>query len=306
MGKSSESHLGSHRAPAAWPKVGIVTVNWNGWRDTVELLDSLQQLTYPNFVVVVVDNGSGDGSETLLRERYPTHAILQTGRNLGYPGGANTGVRSVLDEGVDFVWFLNNDTIVDPNALTALVQAAQENSRVGLVGSVVYYYGEPKRIQCWGGAEFNRWMATTRYLSGPRLDRLHYVSGASLLVRTAVFKDVGLLNEHMVFYWDDVDFSLRARRAGWHLAVAGTSYVFHKEGHTVGRKSPRADFLETESLTVFLFENYGVGGLLPLTVRMIGKFVNRIARRQPQHLWNICRGLAAGIRRVFRPDVGIQ
>jgi len=283
-----------------------VTVNWNGWRDTVELLDSLRQLAYPNFVIVVVDNGSADGSEALLRERYPTLTILQTGRNLGYPGGANAGVRFLLNEGVDFVWFLNNDTVVDLNALTALVAVVQEDSRVGLVGSLVYYYRQPRQIQCWGGAEFNRWMATTRYLSEPRPDRLHYLSGASLLVRTAVFEDVGLLNERMVFYWDDVDFSLRARRAGWRLGVADTSYVFHKEGNTVGRKSPRADFLETESLTVFLFENYGATGVVPLMLRLLGKIVNRIARGQPHHLWSTCRGLAAGIRRVMRPAVGIQ
>ncbi len=297
-----------HRAgnPLAWPPVGIVTVNWNGWRDTLEWLNSVERLAYPTFTLAVVDNGSSDGSETRIKDQYPHLKVLQTGRNLGYPGGANAGVRFFLGEDAEFIWLLNNDTVVDPQALTALVRAAQNDSRVGLVGSVVYHYGEPGRVQFWGGAEFNRWTATTRYLLEPQPDRLDYLSGASLLVRAAVFREVGLLNERLVFYWDDVDFSLRVRRAGWEMVVAQDSQVFHKEGHTVGRKSPRADFLETESLTVFLFENYGASAVIPLTVRLLGKVVNRIRRRQPKHLWSVFQGLAAGVRRLVRPAVGIR
>jgi len=187
-----------------------------------------------------------------------------------------------------------------------MVDVARRHSDVGLIGSVVYHYDDRERIQFWGGAEYRRWTATTNNLIAPDTGRLDYIGGASLLVRSAVFRDIGLLDERLVFYWDDVEFSLRARRARWRLAVAESSHVFHKEGNTVGRKSARADFLETKSLTLFLLNQYGVLGIGPLAVRMLGKILNRLARRQASHLWSICIGLTAGIRRVVRPGSGID
>ena len=288
------------------PSVGIATVNWNGWRDTLELLTSIERLAYPNFRIVVVDNGSVDGSEQHLRQEYPNLTIVQTGRNLGYPGGANVGARVFLEAGADFIWLINNDMVVEKDALSAMVEVARRDSAIGLVGSVVYHYHDRERVQFWGGAEYHRWTATTRNLATAEAGRLDYIGGASLLVRSALLRSIGLLNEQLVFYWDDVEFSLRARRAGWRLAVAEASRVFHKEGNTVGYKSPRADYLETESLTVFLFEQFGLLGIGPLVARTLGKVFNRIARRQPSHLWSTCRGLAAGVRRLVRPVAGIQ
>lgn len=286
--------------------VGIVAVNWNGWQDTLEWLRSIHSLNYPRFGVVVVDNGSTDGSEDRLRRASPQLTVLQTACNLGYPGGANVGIRFFLDQNADFVWLVNNDTVVDENALTNLVDHAEADPQVGLWGSSVYQYGRPEKIQFRGGGRFRIVTGATRYVTRADEGRLDYVSGASLLVRRAVFERVGLLNERLVFYWDDVDFSIRARRAGWRLGVAEGSIVYHKEGHTVGHKSPRSDFLETESLTVFLFESYGGLGAIPLAIRLAGKVVNRMLRRQPNHIVHVGRGLVAGLRRLTRPIVGMQ
>jgi len=283
-----------------------VTVNWNGWKDTLEFLDSATRLTYPNFKIVVVDNGSSDESEPRLRSKFPTIGFVQTGRNLGYPGGANAGIRVILDGGAENIRLINNDTVIDKDALTAMVEVVRGHSDIGLVGSIVYHYHDRERIQFWGGAEYRRCTATTHNLMARDKGRLDYIGGASLLVRSAVFRKIGLLDERLVFYWDDVEFSLRARQAGWRLAVADSSRVFHKEGNTVGRKSARADFLETKSLTLFLLNQYGFLGIGPLVVRMLGKVLNRIARRQPGHLWSICMGLTAGIRRLVRPGLGID
>src|SRR6266576_5110888 len=130
-----------------YPSVGIVTVNWNGWKDTLEFLDSATRLTYPNFKIVVVDNGSSDESEPRLRSKFPTIGFVQTGRNLGYPGGANAGIRVILDGGAEYIWLINNDTVIDKDALTAMVEVVRGHSDIGLVGSIVYHYHDRERIQ---------------------------------------------------------------------------------------------------------------------------------------------------------------
>jgi GT2 family glycosyltransferase len=282
-----------------WPRVAIVGLNWNGCRDTLEWLESVRRLAYQNAIVVVVDNGSSDDSVARLRETDAHLTILETGRNLGFAAGNNVAIRFCLAQRVDYVWLLNNDTVVERHALTALVQTAEATPTLGLVGSVIYDYRDPGRIQTWGGGMINRWAGTVRPCRERDLTRIDYVSGTSLLIRTSVLKEVGLLNEGLFFYWEDVDLAVRARRAGWACGVARASYVYHKGSHTVGAGSPTADLLETQSLTVFLFTHLGVLGAVPLTVRLAGKVLKRVVRRQPAHLWAICRGAANGLRTVF-------
>jgi len=128
------------------PLVFIIVLNWNGKDDTLECLGSLQQLDYPNFETVVVDNGSTDGSEDVIRSAFPSVNFIQTGRNLGYAGGNNVGIKHALSHGADYVWLLNNDTTVDPNALTALVETAQADPKIAVVGSKIFYYDQPDVI----------------------------------------------------------------------------------------------------------------------------------------------------------------
>src|SRR5664279_2479168 len=96
----------------------IILLNWNGWQDTIACVESCRKLSYPNFRILIVDNGSTDNSEAILRERLPDIELLQTGANLGFAGGNNVGIRHALAQGADYVWLLNNDTVVDAEALS--------------------------------------------------------------------------------------------------------------------------------------------------------------------------------------------
>jgi GT2 family glycosyltransferase len=114
-------------------------------------LSSLEFLDYPDYKVIVVDNGSTDNSVAEIRKAHPQITLLETGRNLGFAGGNNVGIRYALEQGADYVWLLNNDTKADPHALTAMVEVAESDPRIGAVGSVLYYMDEPERVQAWGG-----------------------------------------------------------------------------------------------------------------------------------------------------------
>ncbi len=166
-----------------------------------------------------------------VREQFPHVEIRELEQNLGFAKGNNAGIRAALERGAGYVWLLNNDTTVDPMALRAMVEKAESDPRIGAVGSAIYYMSDPKRLQAWGGGDVNFWLGRWRHFSMPVAEeRIQFLTGASLLLRRSVLESVGLLDEGYFLYWEDADYCFRIRRAGWRLAVAGNSTVWHEEG----------------------------------------------------------------------------
>ncbi len=238
---------------STFPNVSIVLVNWQGADDTLACLDSLHELDYSNFGVIVVDNGSADNSVERILTMYPDLTLLQSGSNKGFSGGNNVGIRYALDHGANYVWLLNNDTTVDRNALRAMVQLAEHDSAIGAVSSVLFHMDRPEVVQAWGGGRIG--FVTGRSRNLVKQGKLDYLTGASLLVKRAVFEEVGLLDEGYFMYWEDADFCLSIRRAGWRLAVAEESVVYHKESSSVGRKSVAQDVYFNASAVRFFRRN---------------------------------------------------
>ena len=234
----------------AAPKVFIVILNWNGLEDTLACLESLRTLDYPNFEVVVVDNDSSDGSEEVLRTRYPQHVIIQSGANLGFAGGTNVGLRYVLSHGAAYAWLLNNDTLVEPDALTELVKRMRDKPGAGLCGSTLVYHHDRSRVQAYGGATYNKWLSTSRHIGqdAPSSREVHaeeverqldYLVGASCLVSRSLLEEVGLMSEDYFLYFEEVDWAARAK-GRYALAFAPKSVVYHKEGGSIGSSSDGA------------------------------------------------------------------
>src|SRR3990167_2553859 len=133
------------------PRILIILLNWNGKRDTLECLSSLQKVSYRHFTPIVVDNGSTDDSVALIRTQFPTVPIFETKENLGFAGGNNVGISWALKKPYDWVLLLNNDTIVAPDFLEAFLQAAKERPQAKIFGAKIYRYDEPNRIDHLGG-----------------------------------------------------------------------------------------------------------------------------------------------------------
>jgi GT2 family glycosyltransferase len=211
-------------------KVCTVLLNWNGWQDTAVCLSSLRHLRYENNTVIVVDNGSTNDSASRLRSQFPWAELIETGKNLGFAGGCNVGIRHALKLGAEFVWLLNNDTRVDPDALRHLVEKTRIDRMIAAVGSAIYCLAEPDRLQAWGGGHVNFLLGRSRHFLRPVPDKeIDYITGASLLLRSSALESVGLLDEGFFFSWEDADLGFRLRRAHWKLAVAGKSKIWHKE-----------------------------------------------------------------------------
>ncbi|MBI4132468.1 glycosyltransferase family 2 protein, partial [Candidatus Parcubacteria bacterium] len=240
------------------PRVTILILNWNGGPDTVTCLDSLKELRYPNFHVIVLDNASSDNSWELFakypKPNYPLE-FIQTGSNLGFGGGNNVGLRKALAEGTDYVWLLNNDSAVTPEALHALIAAAESNPTIGIAGPLALTMETPARVWFAGGT-FN-WLKTrgTHRCYGELADdrRAHapadsapidvdYVTGGIMLIKRAVFDDIGLLPGDYFLYYEDADFNTRAAKQSWRRILVPQAVVYHKGSASAKAGSPNYQY----------------------------------------------------------------
>ena len=282
------------------PTVYIVILNWNGWQDTIECIESLLKLNYENYRIVVCDNYSRDGSiekiqkwsiseqiegeyieynsnsELWLSEKVNVQissnrgiTLIQTGDNRGFAGGNNIGIRySLFDPSCQYVWILNNDTVVEPGSLSALVERSQADSNIGICGSKLLYYDEPLKVQAWGGAKYNKWIGATRTLgfcesSDKKVDTqdieesMDYVVGASMLVSRSFLTEIGLMNEEYFLYAEEIDWIARSKHR-YRLGYADKSIVYHKEGKSIGLNTK-------EGLSSYIGEYYGKRSILIYT-----------------------------------------
>jgi len=254
--------------------VAVLLLNWNNWKDTNECLESVFQTSGVPYRIVVCDNGSQDnslnhiatwaqsaGKPYVLLSRTEAETggapaddsplvLIQTGANLGFAGGNNVGLRYCLAKGgFDYVWVLNNDTVVAPDALHHLVARMQQDKAVGMCGSKLIFYHQRDRVQAYGGSAFD----ATRGVVVPIGQFAHvdtacdvvaveaktaYVVGASMLVSTPFLKSVGLMSEDYFLYFEEIDWAFRAR-GQFKLAYADDSVVWHKEGGSIGSSSTK-------------------------------------------------------------------
>jgi GT2 family glycosyltransferase len=216
------------------PVVHVIVLNWNGLSDTLACLESLAELSYDAFHVTVVDNGSRESPRAAIAAAHAWVQLVENGRNLGYAGGNNAGIRRALDEDADYVWILNNDTVVDSDSLTELVATAERHPRAGAVGGRVLRTDAPHVLWvAWGRVT---WLQSLIALvghnrpDGPAYDgerRVRWIPGCSILFRASALRDVGPFDEDYFAYHEDVEWAARAAAKGWELWYTGASRVHH-------------------------------------------------------------------------------
>jgi len=214
-------------------KLSVVILNWNGKNDTLACLTSLEQTEAPPFDMIVVDNGSTDDSVVEIAKRFPQITLLETGQNLGYAGGNNVGIEHALKQGTDLILLLNNDTIVDRHFIAALLKSAQEAPNLGIIGAYPIRMTDPEKIDHLGG-RWNNVTATFDLIGlgaqiGFKSDQtLDYVCGCSILIRKQVFEKIGLLEPTFFLFWEEADFCMRAKKAGFDIGVCYEALLLHK------------------------------------------------------------------------------
>ncbi len=232
-------------------KVAIVVLNWNGWEDTRECLESLRLVTYPSKRVYVVDNGSIDGSPERIANHFPEVTLIQLPRNRGFGGGMNAGVEAALSEGNQFVICLNNDLTVHPGFLEPLVAAA-EGQRV-VPYPAVYKYGRPEVLDSVGHS-----VSLFTGLTEPVAPGREGMPESFQLMSRELLETLGLWNEEYFAMYEDTEFGLRMRRAGWRPVCIHEAELYHKRGQTSGRVRGLVSYYSIRN-RLLLVHTYGNG-----------------------------------------------
>ncbi len=218
------------------PRVAIIVLTYNGLADTLACLASLEELDYPyeRYRVVVVDNASHDGTPAAVRAAFPDVVVIENGANLGFAAGNNVGLRYALAQGYDYALLLNNDTEAAPDMLTELVTAAEADPCAGAVGPIIYYHAAPTRV--WSAGGWIDWERGISRMEGEVEDRgqftatreVDFVTGCAMLLRRAALERVGLLDERFFMYFEETEWCVRARRAGFRMLFAPRAKLWHK------------------------------------------------------------------------------
>jgi len=246
------------------PLVYIVTLNWNGFSDTYELIESLTKITYKNFKIIVVDNNSANDEAEKIENlcRGKAH-LIKCKENLGFSGGNNVGIKYSLEKKADYILLLNNDTTVEPDFLEILLKTFETYSQAGIVAPRINYYNEPKKIWSEGGKV--SWLRGSGFAYSDkletevnRIDRsVTFVSGCCMLIKSEVFSKIGLFDENYFLYTEDTDFCIRAVKAGYKIYLTPGSKIFHKVNmSTKGSYSTLPLYYTTRNRLYFAKKNF--------------------------------------------------
>jgi len=294
-------------------KIIAVILTWNNYDDTKECLDSLLSSKLQLPAIIVVDNGSQDGSiEKLKQDFADTENIcfILNEQNLGFAAGVNIGLKSALKQDPDYIFLLNNDAVIDKECIEHLEKEARKAPRAGIIGPRILYFNDPRRI--WHGGGYVSRIKTGVIIPeknklaeecGTETREVTFLTGCAMLIKREVFETIGLFDEDYFLYEEDLDFCLRASRAGFKLLYVPSAKVWHKiEAIAKDRTSPFILYHMARSRILMLRKNF------PWPYFLYGVFVHLLfytpfrflqifqGAQPPKGAWAWVRGTWAGLQ----------
>jgi GT2 family glycosyltransferase len=220
----------------------------------------VSKIDYFNYEIVLVDNGSTDDSVAVARQMFPDVRVIELPENRGFVGGNNEGIQAALNLNPDYVLLLNNDTETDPKFLTSLVQAAEADPTIGIAGPVIYYFDDAARI--WSAGGMIEWaQGDTKMLMihqiDPHMDEkksypVDFVTGCCLLIRREVISKIGLLDPRFFMYYEETEWCVRAKAAGYQIICVPQAKIWHKISTVEREDSPQVKYYMTRNRLLFL------------------------------------------------------
>ncbi len=304
---------GAEPPPQAAPKVLAIVLNYNGRDITISTVASLLALDYPELGILVVDNGSSDGSDAAIAAAFPGVRRLRTEVNLGISGGLNLGFRAGLAEGWDYLMPMNNDIEVAPDLLRELVAAAEADPAIGCVGpKCYYYYGDRNRLWSAGGRLGYR-EAVTRERGMGELDRgqydgdgeVDYTNGALMLIRRQALQAAGLWDPVYHVSVEDADWCVRMKQVGYRCWYAHRARLWHMVSPTTGGYTAGRTYRTGRSTAIFVRKYAGLAGwagfLFWTALALPAAFLRELPRGNTAAVVAKFRGLLAGLREALPP-----
>lgn len=239
------------------PLVYIIVLNYNGYSDTIECINSLEKINYTNYKITIVDNNSLDNSEEILKSKFPQHFFIQTGKNLGYAGGNNIGIKFALLHKAEYIMILNNDTIVKSTFLSELLKCANKKT---VVTTKTYFYKDKNKI--WDAGAYVDWQSGVIQNYGcNQSDKgifdnnryIKYITGCCFLVHRNVIKKVGLLSEEYFLYLEDTDYSENLSQNNINMMYCAKAIIWHNESSSTKRSGIK-DYYMARSRFIFFYK----------------------------------------------------
>ena len=295
------------------PRIIVLILNWNGWADTIECVQSVQKSCYPNFGILVVDNHSDNDSVQMLKQHLPDIEILQTEQNLGYTGGNNAGFDHLASADIDYIFVLNNDTVIDVDCLAALVDAGETHANSGIIGAFVFSYPPPGEFAYAGlkipvgrevpeMAPFHKDDVAHALRTGEvvSVDAAH---GCAFAIKKEVLMRVGGFDPAFFAIHDEVDFSVRVRETGFDVVSTPAARVYHKAGASFGNQSVNRIYYDVRNRALY-FVNRAQSANTKLSAQFwrryiihgVGRVTKLIARRDSAAAKAVFWGTLDGIR----------
>jgi GT2 family glycosyltransferase len=279
------------------PKVFVITLNWNGKKWLNDCLSSVLAMDYPNFEVVMVDNGSMDGSMDLVRDKFPQVHVVETGRNLGYARGFNAGLQYAAAQGAEYFLIMNNDTVIDSETLSALVKTALKEPKAGFVTGKIYYYDNPRILQTVGKKEDSiRWNGdhigygeedTGQF---EEVEERPFIDDIMTLVDSRVYDEVGGYDPQFFLQCEEFDWQVRAKKMGWKFYYTPKAKLWHRvsmsmggTGNAIGR------YFDTRSHMVVIARHAGLWRFLKYYFWTCYKVSDSLLRGLVQFKWSKIR-----------------
>lgn len=263
------------------PLVYLLILNYNGYEYTCGCIESLRQITYHNYRLLIIDNDSQDGSYEKLKSDYPDVEAIRTGRNLGYAGGNNVGISYAIARGAKYVCILNNDIKVEQNFLEVLVKAMENDKNIAIAGPAVCEWNQ-ERVQS-AGAIVNFYTAEARCLNfGEKYEEISkeiitcdYVAGACLLARASLLDEIGLIPEVYFLYFEETEWCIRTKKMGYKICCIPEARIWHMESATIGQKSDFKVYFQDRSRIVFEKRNAGKIQLIIFMLYIVAQTIYR-------------------------------
>ncbi|MCX6285695.1 MAG: glycosyltransferase family 2 protein [Bacteroidetes bacterium] len=299
--------------PQQYPLVSIITVNFNGSEDTLEMIDSLTRISYPNIEIIVVDNNSENDNPRIIKERFPSVVLYESNINMGFAGGNNLGIMRARGE---YVLLLNNDTIVEKGFLEPLVRKMQSDPNIGCVSSKLRFYYDRSVIQFAGYTPIDHRTMRSFAIGYREKDKgqydidkeTPYAHGAAMMVSMNVIRAIGIMSYIFFLYYEEADWSYRIKKAGYTIWYVNNSMVYHKESISVGKLSASKVYYQNRNRIVFMRRNvegkdFYLGILYQLAIAIPKNAVKYLIKGKPTYFYAYVRAIGWHLKNSVNPHI---
>ena len=264
------------------PLISIIIPHFNGKEILSDCLISIQKNNYKNIEILVVDNGSTDGSQQMLRKDFAAVRLIQNNENKGYAGGCNTGI---INSNGEIVFLLNNDTVLAPDVISRMEQMFNADQSTGIVQPKIRSIQKKENFDYSGGAGGELDIFGYPVVRGRLVDNIEkddgqydksnreifWATGTACMIRKSIFNEIGVLDEDFFAHMEEIDLNWRAHLAGYKSAVCTETYLYHYSGYTLSAASSQKMYLNHRNSMVMILKNYSFASLswiLPIRLIM--------------------------------------